>query len=74
MMRQYEFFDSRKALMVLLPIWLYWVKVKGLLSAISIWHEFSKSALIQGFVERVELWLVSLWKTRERPFPRGVVA
>jgi len=47
--------------------------LKRFLSAISHWHELSKSAFTQGFIEQVEFLLVSLWKVGKRPFPRGVV-
>jgi len=57
-MRQYEFFDNNQAMMVLLTRGLGWVWVKGFLSTISLWHELSKSALTQVFVERVDLLLV----------------
>ena len=46
-MGQYEFFDNYKAMMVLLSIGLWWVRVKGFLLAISLWHELSKSALTE---------------------------
>jgi len=49
------------------------VNVKGFLLAIRFWHELSKSDLTQGFVERVKLLLVSLWKAMERPFPKGII-
>ena len=70
----YEFFDNRKVKMVLLPRGLCQVNVKRFHLGISLWHELSKSATTQGFVEQVELLLVSLQKAREWSFPRGVVA
>jgi len=59
--------------MVLLLRELCRVTVKGFHSTISLWHELRKIAPIQGFVERVKLLLLSLWKAREMNFTRGVV-
>jgi len=41
---QYKFIGNLKAKMVLLPRGLCRVRVKGFRFAISLWHEFSKSA------------------------------
>jgi len=72
-MEQYEFSNNWKSRMVLLPRGLYRVSVKGFHSAISLWHELSKSAPTEGFVEQVDLLLVSLWNVGDWTFLRGVV-
>ena len=59
-MEQYEFSDNCKVKIVLLLARLCQVRVKLFLSAMRLWHKLKNNALTQGFVERVELLLVSL--------------
>jgi len=54
--------------MVLLSRGLFRVRQKGFRSGINLWYELSKSSPTQGFIEWVELLLLSLWKAVEGTF------
>jgi len=51
LMEQYEFSNSCKARMVILPRGLCLVKVKGFLYAIRLSHELNKSVVTQNLFE-----------------------